>query len=211
MPASEIDGVLTDNETVRSGGEPRTTTLRLVRRFFSALVLALFAATAVAVPAQAHAELKSSNPASGAALDALPPQIELTFSEVVSLPDGDAVTITGPDGAEWPITQSNVVDKTITAKFDTTAAKAGAHTLAWKAQSEDGDVVQGTFTFTMNVAAQPSSEPPPSSVTMSAPVSNAPPSTSTPSESGGVPAWLWIVVVLIVLIGVILLVRRRKP
>ncbi|MGW6929550.1 copper resistance CopC family protein [Lentzea sp. NPDC054927] len=181
-----------------------------MRRFFSALVLALFAATAVAVPAQAHAELKSSNPASGAALDALPEQVELTFSDVISLPDGDAVTITGPDGAKWPITQSNVVDKTITAKFDTAAAKAGAHTLAWKAQSEDGDVVQGTFTFTMNVAAQTSSEAPPSSVTMSAPVSNAPPSTA-PSESGGVPAWLWIVVVLIVLVGVILLVRRRKP
>jgi methionine-rich copper-binding protein CopC len=181
-----------------------------VRRFFSALVLALFAATAVAVPAQAHAELKSSSPASGAALDAPPPQIELTFSDVISLPDGDAITITGPDGAPWPITQSNVVDKTITAKFDTSAAKAGAHTLAWKARSEDGDVVQGTFTFTMNVAAPPSSAPP-SSVTMSAPVSNAPPSTGTPSESGGVPAWLWILVVLVVLVGVILLVRRRKP
>ncbi|NGY60052.1 copper resistance protein CopC [Lentzea sp. NEAU-D13] len=181
-----------------------------MRRFFSALVLALFAATAVAVPAQAHAELKSSNPASGATLDALPPQVELTFSDVISLPDGDAITITGPDGAKWPITQSAVVDKTITAKFDTTAAKAGPHTLAWKAVSEDGDLVQGTFAFTMNIAAPTSaSEPPPSSVTMSAPVSNAP--ASTTSESGGVPAWLWIVVVLIVLVGVILLVRRRKP
>jgi methionine-rich copper-binding protein CopC len=181
-----------------------------VRRIFSALVLALFAATAVAVPAQAHAELKSSNPASGAALDALPEHIELTFSDVISLPDGDAITITGPDGATWPITQSNVVDKTITAKFDTGAAKTGPHTLAWKAQSEDGDLVQGTFTFTMNIAA-PTSAPPISTVTMSARVSNAPPSTSTPAESGGVPAWLWIVVVLIVLVGVILLVRRRKP
>ena len=180
-----------------------------MRRFFSALVLALFAATAVAVPAQAHAELKSSSPASGAALDAPPEQVQLTFSDVISLPDGDAITITGPDGAKWPITQSNVVDKTITAKFDTGAAKAGAHTLAWKAQSEDGDVVQGTFSFTMNVAA-PTSDPPASSVTMSAPVSNSRPSV-TPSESGGVPAWLWILGVLIVLVGVILLVRRRKP
>lgn len=180
-----------------------------MRRFFSALVLALFAATAVAVPAQAHAELKSSNPASGATLDAVPPQVELTFSDVVSLPDGDAITITGPDGAKWPLTQSAVVDRTITAKFDTTGAKAGAHTLAWRAQADDGDLIQGTYTFTMNIAAPTSSEPPPSSVTMSAPVSNAP--TSTTSASGGVPAWLWIVVVLIVLVGVILLVRRRKP
>ena len=93
------------------------------------LVLALFAATALAVPAQAHAELKSSNPASGATLDALPQQVELTFSDIITLPDGDAITITGPDGAKWPITQSAAVGKTITAKFDTAAAKTGPHTL----------------------------------------------------------------------------------
>ncbi|HEX8864786.1 MAG TPA: copper resistance CopC family protein, partial [Lentzea sp.] len=76
-----------------------------MRRYFSALVLALLAATAVAVPAQAHAELKSSNPASGATLDAPPKAVELVFSEAISLPDGDAVTVTGPDGSKWPITQ----------------------------------------------------------------------------------------------------------
>ncbi|MFS8099655.1 copper resistance protein CopC [Lentzea alba] len=180
-----------------------------MRRYFSALVLALLAATALAVPAQAHAELKSSNPASGAALDAPPKQIELIFSDVISLPDGEAVVVTGPDGSKWPVTQAHAVDKTITATVDAAAAKAGAHTLAWRAQADDGDVISGTFSFTMNVAAQPSSTAPPSSVTMSAPVSNAPPST-TPSESGGIPAWVWIVVGLVVIVGAILLVRRRK-
>lgn len=173
------------------------------------LVLALLAAMAVAVPAQAHAELKSSNPASGAALDAPPEQVELTFSDVISLPDGDAVTITGPDGAKWPVTQAHAVDKTITAVVDAGAAKAGAHTLAWRAQADDGDVISGTFTFTMNVAAQTSSAAPTSSVTMSAPVSNAPPST-TPAASGGIPAWVWVVIGLVVIVGAILLVRRRK-
>ncbi len=180
-----------------------------VRRYFSALVLALLAVTAVAVPAQAHAELKSSNPASGAALDAPPKQIELTFSDVVSLPDGDAITVTGPDGTKWPVTQAHAVDKTITATVDAAGAKAGAHTLAWKAQADDGDIIAGSFTFTMNVAAQPTTTQTTSSVTMSAPVTNAPP-TTTQSESGGVPAWVWIVVVLLVVVGAILLVRRRK-
>ncbi|MFD9698610.1 copper resistance protein CopC [Lentzea sp. NPDC059081] len=179
-----------------------------MRRIFSALVLALLAATAVAVPAQAHAELKSSTPASGATLDAPPPQVELTFSDVISLPDGDAITITGPDGAKWPLAQSAAVDKVITAEFDTAAAKAGAHTLAWKAKSDDGDTIQGTFTFTLNVAAPTSSAAAPSSVTMSAPVSNAPTST-TSQDSGGVPLWVWILVGLVVLVGAILLVRRR--
>ena len=180
-----------------------------VRRYFSVLVLALFAAMATAVPAQAHAELRSSNPASGAALDAPPQQIELVFSDVVSLPDGDAITVTGPDGGTWPMSQTHATDRTITATVGSTASHAGVHTLAWRAQSDDGDVISGTFTFTVRLAGQTSSAAPTSSVTMSAPVSNAPPSTA-PSPSGGVPAWVWIVVVLIVLVGVILLVRRRK-
>jgi methionine-rich copper-binding protein CopC len=181
-----------------------------VRRYFSALVLALLAATAVAVPAQAHAELKSSTPASGATLDAPPRTVELTFSDTVSLPDGEAVTITGPDGAKWPISQAHAVDKTITATVGADAvAHAGAHTLTWRAQSDDGDIISGTFTFTVSLAAQTSSAAPTtSSVTMSAPVTNAPPSTAP--SSGGVPAWLWIVVVLLVLVGAILLIRRRK-
>lgn len=182
-----------------------------VRRYFSALVLALLAATAVAVPAQAHAELKSSTPASGATLDAPPKTVELTFSDTVSLPDGDAVTITGPDGVKWPMSQAHAVDKTITATVGADAvAHAGAHTLAWRAQSDDGDVISGTFTFTVSLVAQASSAAPTtsSSVTMSAPVTNAPPSTAP--SSGGVPAWVWIVVVLAVVAGAVLLIRRRK-
>ncbi|SER19048.1 hypothetical protein SAMN05216188_108268 [Lentzea xinjiangensis] len=181
-----------------------------MRRYFSALVLALLAATAVAVPAQAHAELKSSNPASGAALDAPPQQVELTFSDVISLPDGPAITITGPDGATWPVTQAAAVDRTITAKVDAGAAKAGAHTLAWQAKADDGDTISGTFTFTMNVAAQTSSATPASSVAVSAPVSGTPPSATPSPESGGVPVWVWILVALAVVVGAVLLARRRQ-
>jgi methionine-rich copper-binding protein CopC len=182
-----------------------------VTRYFSALVLALLAATALAVPAQAHAELKSSNPASGATLDAAPKQIELTFSAAVSLPDGDAVVVTGPDGAKWAIAQAQAVGQTITAVPDATFVKAGAHTLEWRALSDDGDVVSGKFAFTLSPAAAATTSTPAStsSVTMSAPVSNAPPST-TPVESGGIPAWVWVLLGLVVIVGAILLVRRRK-
>ncbi|WP_394617942.1 copper resistance protein CopC [Lentzea sp. JNUCC 0626] len=180
-------------------------------RYFSALVLALLAATAVVVPAQAHAELKSSTPASGAALAAPPATVELVFSEAIQLPDGDAVTVTGADGAKVTITKVEAVDKTITATLDVKTAKSGAHTVAWAAKSDDGDTITGTFAFTMTAPEQTSSSAaPPSSVTMSAPVSNAPPST-TPAESGGVPLWVWILIGLAVVVGAILLVRRRKP
>ncbi|MEU3644245.1 copper resistance CopC family protein [Lentzea sp. NPDC034063] len=181
-------------------------------RYFSALVLALLAATAMVVPAQAHAELKSSTPASGAALDAPPKQVELVFSEAIALPDGDAITVTGPDGAKVPVTEVHAVDKTITAKIGESAARAGVHTIAWSAKSDDGDTVSGTFTFTLALTAQPSSSAaPPSSVTASATVSNAPPSTSTAQDSGGVPIWVWLLVGLVGVVGVVLLVSRRKP
>jgi methionine-rich copper-binding protein CopC len=182
-----------------------------VTRYFSALVLALLAATAMVVPAQAHAELKSSIPASGATLDAPPKHVELVFSEAIALPDGDAITITGPDGAKVPVTQVHAVDNTITATIGESAARAGVHTIAWSAKSDDGDTVSGTFAFTTALSAQPpSSAAPPSSVTASATVSNAPPSTSATEDSGGVPIWVWLLIGLVVVVGAILLVRRRK-
>ncbi|GLY46669.1 copper resistance protein CopC [Lentzea sp. NBRC 102530] len=180
-------------------------------RYFSALVLALLAATAVVVPAQAHAELRSSTPASGATLAAPPATVELVFSESIQLPDGAAVTVTGADGSKVPVTQAQAVDRTITATLDVKAAKSGAHTVAWAAKSEDGDTITGTFAFTMTVPEQTSSSaPPPSTAVSSAPASNAPPST-TPAESGGVPLWVWLLIGLVVVVGAILLVRRRKP
>lgn len=180
-------------------------------RYFSALVLALLTTTAFVVPAQAHAELKSSNPASGATLDAPLKTVELVFSESISLPDGDAVTITGADGTKVPVTQANAVDSTITATIDASAAKSGVHTVDWAAKSADGDTVTGKFTFTMTVAAQTSSSAAaPTTTTTSAPVTTAPAST-TQDESGGVPIWVWLLVALVVVVGVILLVRRRKP
>lgn len=175
-----------------------------MRRSLSALALALLVCT-TSVPAQAHAELRSSTPASGSVLDAPPPQVELTFSGVVSLPDGDAVTVTGPDGVTWPLTQSAAVDRTITAQFDTSAVQAGAHTLAWKATSEDGDTVEGTFTFTMNVAA-------PAPVTSSAPVTTtaARAADAGSGSGGGALLWLYIGLGLVAVVGAILLVRRRQ-
>ncbi|ANZ42014.1 hypothetical protein BBK82_44875 [Lentzea guizhouensis] len=178
-------------------------------RYLIALVLALLAATSGVVPASAHAELKSSNPATGAMLDVAPKQVELVFSAAVSLPEGEAVVVTGPDGAKWPVTQAAAVGSTITAAVDPAAAKSGAHTLAWAALSDDGDVVRGTINFTLNVPAVTSSVPVTTTATSEAPVSSAP-TSSTTEQSGGVPAWVWIVLGLVVLVGVILLVRRRK-
>ncbi|GGN09781.1 hypothetical protein GCM10011609_56950 [Lentzea pudingi] len=178
-------------------------------RYLTALVLALLAATAVAVPAQAHAELKSSNPATGATLEAPLKHVELVFSEAIQLPDGAAVTVTGADGATLPVTQVHALDKTITATVDAAAAKSGAHTIAWAAKSDDGDTITGTIAFTMTVVAQTTSASAPPSSVSSAPTSSAPPSTA-PEESGGVPIWVWIVIGLAVVVGAILLVGRRN-
>ncbi|KOV85493.1 hypothetical protein ADL03_12730 [Nocardia sp. NRRL S-836] len=177
--------------------------------------MALLAATSTTVPASAHAELKSSTPASGATLDTAPKQVELVFSDAVSLPEGEAVVITGPDGARWPVTQAHAVNSTITAAVDPAAAKPGAHTLAWTAQADDGDIIKGTVTFTLSAAAATSSAQAPASSTATSTAAstqapNAAPPASATRDSGGLPAWVWVVLGLVVLVGVILLVRRRK-
>ncbi|MEU7476184.1 copper resistance CopC family protein [Lentzea sp. NPDC042327] len=178
-------------------------------RYLIAFVLVLLAATGTAGPASAHAELKSSTPAAGATLDAAPKQVELVFSDTVSLPEGDAVVITGPDGATWPVTRAAAVGSTITATVDPAAAKSGAHTLTWAAQADDGDVVRGTVAFTLNVVAVTTSAPV-TTTTSAAAASTAPPAASAEQGSDGLPAWVWVVLGLVVVVGALLLVRRRK-
>ena len=97
------------------------------RRVAAALLLALVALGSTALPASAHTELKSSNPAKGAALPAPPQQVELTFTESVTAP-ADAITVTGPNGAKWTVGQATVAGPVVTAPVQATGP-AGTYTI----------------------------------------------------------------------------------
>ncbi|WP_132123822.1 copper resistance CopC family protein [Actinocrispum wychmicini] len=191
----------------------------LVRRLTIPLLLAGTALFAVAGPASAHADLKSSDPAQGATLQAAPQQIKLTFSEAVDVP-ADAIAVTGPDGSKWTVGQVAKAGAVLTAPV-TPTGPAGQYTVTYKVTADDGDTVTGKIAFTLATAASTpttttstttSSTPPPSS-SSAAPASEqpVPAAQSNSGDSGGVPVWIWIVgavVLLAIGVGVGLKFRR---
>ncbi|MBD8079609.1 copper resistance CopC family protein [Cellulosimicrobium arenosum] len=121
-----------------------------------ALALTAFLATLGALPAQAHDQIVSTDPADGAELDAPPAAITLTFSTepldvqpqvVMTDAAGDVVLDGTPtiDGADATLP---IEDGTLT---------GGAYSVAWRVVSSDGHPIEGTFGFTL--ADQPESAP----------------------------------------------------
>jgi methionine-rich copper-binding protein CopC len=191
----------------------------VLRRLTAALALAGVAMIAVNVPAFAHAELVSSNPAKNASLATAPKEITLTFSEPVS---PQSITVTGPEGAQWTVGQMTVTGAVVIAPLKANGP-AGQYALTYKVKSDDGDDQTGTVAFTMTAAATPTAPATPSAggPTSSAgggPVagpapSDAPPgqAASSSSDGGGVPVWVWIVIAVVVLgAGAAFLIMRSR-
>lgn len=191
----------------------------VLRRLTAALALSGVAMLAVAVPAFAHAELLSSNPAKNASLATAPKEITLTFSEPVS---PQSITVTGPEGAQWTVGQMTVTGAVVIAPLKANGP-AGQYALTYKVKSDDGDDQTGTVAFTMTAASTPTAPATPSaggptSNAGGGPVAGPAPSdapsgqaTSSSSGSGGVPAWVWIVIAVVVLgaVAAFLIMRSR--
>ncbi len=117
------------------------------RRACATAALAVVATMLVAVPAGAHADLVSTDPAGGSNLDAAPKAITLTFTEGVDVradgirlldEQGDDVKTgspTHPDG------QAEIVEVSVPALDD------GLYAVVWRGVSVDAHPVSGTFTF----------------------------------------------------------------
>jgi methionine-rich copper-binding protein CopC len=196
-----------------------------VRRLATALLLTGTALLATAAPALAHTELKSSDPAKGASLPFGPQQVTLTFSEAVQF-EGIDIKVTGPGGAQW-IVQRPVVKGPVVTAAVVPSGPAGDYTMAWRVFSDDGDPVSGKIAFKMTGPAVP---PPPSptttvQTTTSTTQPSTQPATATTQPSvdpaagqqqndggNGVPVWIWIVIAVIVIAGVVVgVIRSRRP
>lgn len=177
------------------------------RRVAAALLLALVALGSTALPASAHTELKSSNPAKGAALPAPPQQVELTFTESVTAP-ADAITVTGPNGAKWTVGQATVAGPVVTAPVQATGP-AGTYTITWKVVSDDGDPVTGTIDFTLS-APTTTTVPTTTTTATAAATSSAAPAAQSENDNGGVPAWVWILAGVLVLVGIGTAIALRR-
>lgn len=176
-----------------------------IARPLGAFLLALAGLLVLAGPASAHAELTSSSPAEGATLAAPPRKIELTFEEPVTL-QPDPISVTGPDGAKWSVSPPTVTDATITAAV-LPSGPAGAYTLTYKVVSDDGDKVTAAIHFTLSAPASSSSA---AASPTSAAVSPAPSAAASSDTSGGIPAWVWLLIAVVVVVAAIVVGLRLR-
>lgn len=199
---------------------PRSLRRPVVRRTVSALAaLALGAASVlfVAAPASAHDELVSTDPAAETTVDALPPELTLTFSGgLLDEPGATQVEVTDAAGTVLSPDDPTVAQTVVTQPLEGEAS--GVVTVRWRVVSSDGHPISGEYAFT--VAPPPT--PTPTTTAQPAPTTPAPTPTETtepsptaspvPAEEGSsaVPWIIGGVVVGAVVIAVAYLVISRK-
>ncbi|MCJ1708008.1 copper resistance CopC family protein [Microbacterium sp. VKM Ac-2923] len=198
------------------------------RRTLPAVLATAFLAAAAlfvpALPAAAHDELISTDPSSGAALEALPAAITLSFSADV-LPDAGATVIEVTDASGASLT-AGVPEVSGTEVTQALAGPAsGAVAVQWRVVSSDGHPIDGEFAFTVPESAPtptPSLTPSASPTETQAAASSSPAATSEPvaepvdtSAPASPLPWILLAVALVIVAGVLVYVFAsrgpRKP
>jgi methionine-rich copper-binding protein CopC len=186
--------------------------MKTARRILLGSLLAAVTVLATATPALAHTGLKSSDPADGASVATAPTRVSLTFEEAVGIPD-QPISIVGPGGTAWQVGKASVDGATVTAPV-TATGPAGAYTLSYSIIADDGDAVTGKVAFTLTTAATPTTTAAAPTTTATATTAAAAPvaAPAAPAADGGVPGWVWIVLVVVVLavIGGFVVARSRR-
>jgi hypothetical protein len=173
----------------------------LARAAFVAAVVGL-ATFGGASAASAHNILLQTNPANGAQVATLPPDITLTFNEP-ALAIGSVMRIVGPGGdvaAGAPV----LVDRTVRESIRP-GSPAGAYTVQWRVTSLDGHPISGQFSFTAAAG---------STAAAGGSTAGALPQTSGDPGSGSAKPLVLILIVAGVLVvgaGVFLAIRRPGP
>ena len=116
-----------------------------------AVLLGLLLLLAGAVPAQAHTDLETVEPADGSTADGPVAEVVLTFTLPVT-PLGEAVEVTGPDGAV-PVAVTPQDDGVVLLATPQEPLTDGDYTLEWSVAAEDGHPLDGTVAFTVTGAA----------------------------------------------------------
>jgi copper transport protein len=118
------------------------------------LALTLVVSVAGAGAAFAHATLDSTDPVGGTALSVSPPDLEVHFSESVTLESGSLRLFDGT-GAELHLRSTSHPDGA-TVRAVPPTLRAGAYVVAWRVVSADGHPVHGAFTFRIGAGDQAS-------------------------------------------------------
>lgn len=163
----------------------------------SSVVCALITGLSIiglATPASAHDVLVGSIPANGAQVATGPPLIRFDFDAPV-VQGNDTIVVIGPDGNHWETTShASVLNNSVLTRV-APLGPAGTYTATYHIVSADSHPVSGSVTFQLTKAG-----------------TGTPVSAATAAGSGGsggaVPAWVFVVLAVVVLAGVLYAVLR---
>ncbi len=120
-------------------------------RSLAVLVFSILVAVgALVTPAGAHAELDSTRPAAGSVAADGPQQVELTFTESVSV-ETDGVRVLDGAGRSVEVGPARARARSVTAPVREALADGG-YVVAWRVVSADGHPIHGAFQFSVGQA-----------------------------------------------------------
>jgi len=172
---------------------PETAPTGRNRRRGAAVAAAAALAWAVlgGAPAQAHDRLVASEPGDGAALEAAPEEVTLTFSGE-PLDVGTAVTVVDAEGEAVAAGEPEVDGTEVVQAVD--GLPDGGYAVRWRVVSGDGHPVSGGFGFTVGDPDAP--VPDPAQGAPSAPPSPAAAPEREPDAPASGPAGRWALLAL---------------
>lgn len=159
------------------------------------MVVVVSVLVAASRPANAHTDPVGAAPAPNSEVADAPTEVVVTFTEPVSIPGPDALTVSGPSG------RVDAGDAVVRGSGSEVAVGVGSldpatYTVAWRIASADGHPVAGSYVFT--VSAPPGSADtvaPPSSDAAQAVASDVAADAEPISDDGAGPLPLVLVVV----------------
>lgn len=192
---------------------PGTRTASAVAGLITALVLLVLGAA----PASAHDIVESSDPAEGASLAAPPARVSVTLDEA---PQGQlsVLTVVGPDGRHYEQGATTTAD-TVVSVGVSPLGPAGAYEIGYRIVSSDGHPIIGAIGFTLTAPGPGAATPPAAQAAGPTPAGEpvaAQPSAAAGSgaasaeDEGGLPAWPFVVLAVVVVGGAVALVLRRR-
>ncbi|EME51085.1 copper resistance protein [Rhodococcus ruber BKS 20-38] len=167
---------------------------RIVALLGTLVAALLFAAG----PAAAHSVVIASTPAQGEQIARGPERVSLTFNEPLQ-ESFAALTVVGPDGNLWSKGDPTVEGPTVSVTVGE-LGPAGEYTIAYRVTSADGHPVSGTQVFTLTQDG---------SGTPGAAASGNAVATDDSDEDSGPAVWIFVVVAVVVLGGVLWFVLRK--
>ncbi|WP_027943337.1 copper resistance CopC family protein [Amycolatopsis taiwanensis] len=163
--------------------------------FVAGALIAGLTTIGLAAPASAHDVLVGSIPAAGAELTTGPSLVRFDFDAPVQQ-GNDTIMVIGPDGTHWERTsQASVLGSSVLTSV-APLGPAGKYTAIYHVLSADSHPVSGSITFQLTRSGP------------GTPVSSA--SVAGSDGAGAVPAWVLIVIAVVVLAGVLYAALRPR-